>query len=105
LGKIVLSEFLTLDGVMQGPGGIDEDRSNGFDKGGWQLGYRDEALGKYVIDALRGAGGYLLGRRTYDIFAGYWPNQGPDNPVAEPMNSQRKFVVSRTLREPLSWQN
>ena len=105
MAKIVLSEFLTLDGVMQGPGAVDEDRSDGFDKGGWQLGHPDDTLGKYVLDGLAGAGGYLLGRRTYDIFAAYWPNQPADNPVARPMNSLPKFVVSRTLSEPLSWQN
>jgi len=103
MAKIVLSEFLTLDGVMQGPGSADEDRSDGFDKGGWQLGYPDDMLGKYVLDGLAGAGGYLLGRRTYDIFAGYWPNQPADNRVAGPMNSLPKFVVSRTLSEPLLW--
>jgi dihydrofolate reductase len=105
MANIVLSEFLTLDGVMQGPGDVDEDRSNGFDKGGWQVGFADETLGKHVVDGLNGAGGFLLGRRTYEIFAGYWPNQTADNPVAEPMNSKPKFVVSRTLTAPLSWQN
>lgn len=105
MAKIVISEFLTLDGVMQGPGSADEDRSDGFDKGGWQLGYPDGTLGKYVLDGLAGAGGYLLGRRTYDIFAAYWPTQSADNPVAGPMNSQPKFVVSRTLSGPLSWQS
>jgi dihydrofolate reductase len=77
MAKIVLSEFLTLDGVMQAPGGADEDRSGGFDKGGWQLAYRDETVGKYVTDGLTAAGGLLLGRRTYDIFAGYWPISRP----------------------------
>jgi dihydrofolate reductase len=105
VAKIVLSEFLTLDGVMQGPGGPDEDRSGGFDKGGWQLGFADDTLGRFVRGGLTSAGGYLLGRRTYDIFAGYWPSQGADNAVAAPMNSKPKFVVSRTLREPLSWHN
>jgi len=90
--------------VMQGPGSVEEDPSDGFDKGGWQLGYADEASGKYVIGGLESAGAYLLGRRTYDIFAGYWPNQGDDNPVAGLMNSKPKFVVSRTLSDPLSWQ-
>jgi dihydrofolate reductase len=106
MAKIVISEFLTLDGVMQGPGGADEDRSDGFDKGGWQIGYGDETVGKYVEDGLTGAGGLLLGRRTYDIFAGYWPNQSADGfPIAGLMNSLPKFIVSRTLSEPLSWQN
>ena len=105
MARIVLQEFLTLDGVMQGPGGPDEDRSDGFDKGGWQLGHADGKLGKFVLDGLNGAAGYLLGRRTYDIFAGYWPNQAADDVVAAPMNSKPKFVASRTLTEPLSWQN
>lgn len=105
MAKIVVSEFLTLDGVMQGPGGADEDRSNGFDKGGWQLAYPDATLGKFVLDGLTGAGSFLLGRLTYDIFAAYWPNQGPDNRVAETMNSKAKFVVSRNLTQPLSWHN
>jgi dihydrofolate reductase len=106
MAKIVLSEFLTLDGVMQAPGGADEDRSDGFDKGGWQLSYAHETVGKYVTDGLTDAGGLLLGRRTYDIFAGYWPDQSADGfPIAGLMNSLPKFVVSRTLSEPLSWQN
>ena len=106
MAKIVISEFLTLDGVMQAPGGADEDRSDGFDKGGWQLAYGDETVGKYVTDGLTNAGGLLLGRRTYDIFAGYWPNQSADGfPIAGMMNSLPKFIVSRTLTEPLSWQN
>ena len=103
MARIVLQEFLTLDGVMQGPGSPEEDPSEGFDKGGWQLGYADESSGKYVMAGLEGAGGYLLGRRTYDIFAAYWPNQGADNPVAGVMNSKPKYVVSETLREPLAW--
>jgi dihydrofolate reductase len=106
MAKIVISEFLTLDGVMQGPGGAEEDRSDGFDKGGWQIGYEDETVGKHVEDGLNDAGGLLLGRRTYDIFAGYWPNQSAEGfPIAGLMNSLPKFIVSRTLSEPLSWQN
>lgn len=105
MARIVLQEFLTLDGVMQGPGGPNEDLSNGFDKGGWQLGFADGTLGEFVMDGLTGAGAYLLGRRTYDIFAAYWPNQGPANVVAAPMNSKPKLVASRTLSEPLAWQN
>jgi dihydrofolate reductase len=105
VAKIVLSEFLTLDGVMQAPGDADEDRRDGFDKGGWQQARPDGRVGEYVIDGLVGAGGLLLGRRTYDLFAAYWPNQPTDNPFAAPINSLPKFVVSRTLSEPLSWQN
>jgi dihydrofolate reductase len=105
VAKIVVSEFLTLDGVMQGPGSAEEDPSGGFGKGGWQLAFPDATLGKFVLDGLAGAGSYLLGRRTYDIFAGYWPNQPVDGAVSSLMNSKRKFVVSRTLSEPLSWHN
>ena len=105
MAKIVLQEFLTLDGVMQGPGGAEEDPSGGFDKGGWQQAYPDATLGRFVLDGLSGAGCFLLGRRTYDTFAGYWPNQPADGPVSSLMNSKPKYVVSRTLSEPLSWQN
>jgi dihydrofolate reductase len=105
MAKLVLQEFLTLDGVMQGPGSVDEDPSNGFAKGGWQLGFADEASGRVIVGHLKAAAAYLLGRRTYDVFAAYWPNQDADNPVAGPMNSKPKFVVSWTLSEPLSWQN
>lgn len=103
MAKIVVSEFVTLDGVMQGPGGPDEDRSGGFDKGGWQLSYPDEGYESPVLDGFKQAEGLLLGRRTYDIFAGYWPEH-PDV-VGNYMNEFRKYVVSTTLTEPLSWQN
>lgn len=105
MSKIVVTEFLTLDGVMQSPGSPDEDRSGGFDRGGWQLPYFDEEFGKAVMDGFAGAGGFLLGRRTYDIFAAYWPAQPADDPVAGPMNATPKFVVSSTLAESLAWQN
>jgi dihydrofolate reductase len=103
--RFVVSEFLTLDGVMQGPGAPDEDRSGGFDRGGWQMDYFDTALGKFVTDGFESAGGLLLGRRTYDIFAAYWPHQSSDNAIAPTMNAFRKYVVSNTLTEPLAWQN
>ena len=76
MARIVISEFLTLDGVMQGPGGVDEDRSEGFDKGGWQQAHPDDTPGNNVLDGLKAASGFLLGRRTYDIFAAYWPRRG-----------------------------
>jgi dihydrofolate reductase len=103
--KIVVSEFLTLDGVMQAPGDPNEDRGGGFDQGGWQLAYFDDVFGQTMMDAFAATGGLLLGRRTYEIFAGYWPNQPADDPVGGPMNAFRKYVVSTTLTEPLSWQN
>ena len=103
--KIVVSEFLTLDGVMQGPGDPDEDRSGGFDRGGWQLPYFDETFGEYVMGGMAEAGAFLLGRRTYETFAAFWPNQPADDPLAGTMNAMPKHVVSTTLSEPLSWEN
>lgn len=72
--KVVVNEFLTLDGVMQAPGGSEEDREGGFEHGGWQGPYFDEVEGAAVDDAYKGSGGMLLGRVTYEIFAAYWPN-------------------------------
>jgi dihydrofolate reductase len=103
--KIIVSEFLTLDGVMQAPGNSEEDRSGGFDQGGWQLGFFDDTLGKAVMDALAVTGGFLLGRKTYEIFAAHWPKQPPEDPLAGTFNDMPKYVASTTLKEPLAWQN
>ncbi|MEO8252377.1 MAG: dihydrofolate reductase family protein [Chloroflexota bacterium] len=105
MAKIIVSEFLTLDGVMQAPGGLNEDPSGGFDQGGWQLGYFDEGHGSIVLDGFAAADTLLLGRRTYEIFAGYWPNAPAEDPVGQFMNGFHKYVVSTTLPEPLTWQN
>lgn len=103
--KVIVSEFLTLDGVMQGPGDAEEDRRGGFEHGGWQLPLFDEVLGSAVTEGLNSAGGLLLGRRTYDIFAAYWPSAPADIPITPTMNSLPKYVASRTLEEPLGWEN
>lgn len=103
--RIVVSEFLTLDGVMQAPGDPDEDRSGGFDHGGWQLAYFDDIFGSVMMEAFGATGGMLLGRRTYEGFAAHWPNQPADDPLAGLMNGLQKYVVSTTLAEPLAWQN
>jgi dihydrofolate reductase len=103
--KLFVSEFLTLDGVMQAPGDPNEDRSGGFEHGGWQLPYFDEISGNTITDGLKETGGLLLGRRTYEIFAGWWPNQPADDPLAGPFNEMPKYVVSKSLSEPLAWQN
>jgi dihydrofolate reductase len=103
--RIVVSEFLTLDGVMQAPGDPDEDRSGGFDHGGWQLAYFDDIFGSTLMEAFAASGGMLLGRRTYEGFAAHWPNQPADDPLAGTMNGMQKYVVSTTLAEPLAWQN
>jgi dihydrofolate reductase len=103
--RIIVSEFVTLDGVMQAPGDPDEDRSGGFDHGGWQLAYFDDIFGKAMMEAFEASGGMLLGRRTYEGFARHWPNQPADDPVAGTMNGLQKYVVSTSLTEPLAWEN
>jgi dihydrofolate reductase len=103
--KLVVSEFLTLDGVMQAPGLPDEDRSGGFQHGGWWIQYSDDIAGKAITEALAATSGLLLGRRTYEVFAGYWPSAPADDPLASTINSLPKYVVSTTLEEPLGWSN
>lgn len=104
--KLIVNEFLTLDGVMQAPGGTDEDRSGGFEHGGWQLPYFDDIFANTVIEGMAEAGGFVLGRKTWEIFAAYWPTApAEEQAVAEPLNTLPKHVASRTLREPLGWSN
>ena len=103
--KLIVDEFMSLDGVMQAPGGEEEDTSGGFQHGGWSMQYMDEPAQKRVLEGIVGAGGFLLGRRTYDIFAAYWPNASEQEQViAEPLNTKPKYVASRTQTE-LEWQN
>ena len=103
---LIVNEFMTLDGVAQAPGAPDEDTDGGFQYGGWHLQYFDEESQGWVLQILTGAGGYLLGRRTYEIFAAYWPTAPEEEQViAEPLNTRPKYVASRTLSEPLEWQN
>ena len=103
--KVILNMQLSLDGVMQGPGGPEEDTSGGFEHGGWAMDYYDESMGKASSLGMESADGLLIGRRTYDIFAGYWPNQPDDAPFASFLNSVPKYVASTTLPEPLEWNN
>ena len=105
MSKIVVSEFLTLDGVMQAPGDPNEDRSGGFEYGGWQLAYFDDIFGSTMMEAFAATGGLLLGRLTYENFAAFWPKQPADDPLAGLMNGLQKHVVSTSLTEPLAWQN
>ncbi|MDI2033552.1 dihydrofolate reductase family protein [Paenarthrobacter nitroguajacolicus] len=98
MGTISLDLFMTIDGVYQAPGGPDEDRSGGFDFGGWQAAYSDEEAGAANVAGIDRMDALLLGRRTYDIFAGYWPNQ--DDHIARTFNAMPKFVVSRSLTNP-----
>ena len=103
---LVVNEFLSLDGVAQAPGAADEDRTGGFGHGGWHMRYiEDDTAREWVLRGILDAGGYLLGRRTYEIFAGYWPNAPEEEQViAEPLNTKPKHVASTTLSEPLGWQ-
>jgi dihydrofolate reductase len=106
MGKVIVNEFMSLDGVVQAPGGADEDTSAGFAHGGWHLRYFDDLSQQRVVESIVEAGGFLLGRRTYEIFAAYWPNAPEEEQViAEPLNTKPKYVASATLAEPLAWQN
>jgi dihydrofolate reductase len=103
--KIVVLSFISLDGVMQAPGGSEEDRAEGFKFGGWTFPYFDEESGKLMDQQISGEFDLLLGRKTYDIFAPYWPAQDEKtNPVAGPFNKAKKYVVSNGSPE-LSWEN
>jgi dihydrofolate reductase len=102
--QLVVSEFTTLDGVMQAPGKPDEDTAGGFDDGGWQLPYFDDVFGRAIMEGFASTDALLLGRRTYEIFASHWPNQPDDDPIAPVMNAIDKYVVSRTLDHP-DWVN
>jgi dihydrofolate reductase len=104
--KVVVVEWMTLDGVVQAPGHPDEDRDGGFEHGGWHLRYFDDTSREWVAQGYAEAGGFLFGRRTYQNLAAYWPNASEEEQViAEPLNTKPKYVASRTLAEPLEWQN
>jgi dihydrofolate reductase len=104
--KVIVNEWMTLDGVVQAPGGPDEDTTGGFEHGGWHLQYFDDMSREWVVENLTAAGGFLLGRRTYDAFAGHWPNASEEEQViAKPLNTKPKYVASTTLTHPLGWQN
>ena len=98
MGELVITTFMTLDGVMQAPGGRDEDREDGFEHGGWQAPVSDPASGDRMYEEFQTWDAYLLGRRTYDIFASFWPNQ-PDDPFTRLINDLPRYVASRTLTE------
>jgi dihydrofolate reductase len=101
--KLVVSTFLTLDGVMQAPGGPEEDPSEGFTHGGWSVNYWDDLMGQTMGEAMGKPFDLLLGRKTYEIFAAHWPHAG-DQPGADELNSATKYVASRTL-DKVEWQN
>jgi dihydrofolate reductase len=101
--KLVATMMLTLDGVYQGPGGPDEDRRGGFERGGWTQSHADEAMGPYLISMFERADALLLGRKTWEIWLPYWPNHD-DNPFGHRINILPKYVPSTTLMDP-TWQN
>ena len=101
MAKLTITTFLTLDGVMQAPGGPQEDTDGSFEYGGWSFPYADGEFAKFMADVFTRADAFLLGRRTYDIFAGYWPKvTDPSNPIAGPLNTLPKYVASKTLKNP-----
>jgi dihydrofolate reductase len=103
--KLIVNEFLSLDGVMQAPGSPDEDREGGFAHGGWQIPYFDEVFGKVAAEGIAEAGAYLFGRKTYQTMAAFWPSQPDDDMFAATLNGLPKYVASTTLSEPLEWDN
>ena len=102
--KLVVIEFLSLDGVMQAPGGPDEDTEGGFRHGGWQMPYFDEVAMQKADEGMRRTDAQLFGRKTYEIMAAFWPTAPADDPFGKHLNSVRKYVASRTLKDP-SWNN
>jgi dihydrofolate reductase len=102
--QIIAITQVTLDGVMQAPGGPEEDPTNGFTHGGWAMLFLDEAAKRVIDETIAGEFDMLLGRRTYDIFAGYWPHQG-DNPIGKAFNKATKYVATRGTGQKLGWEN
>lgn len=100
--QLAIVEFVTLDGVMQGLGGPDEDRDGGFEHGGWSAPYGDEVLGQRAGSGLGQTTAYLFGRRTYEHMAAHWPHEAADNPIAASLNATPKYVATRSPRR-LEW--
>lgn len=105
MSKVVVTNHLTLDGVMQAPGHPDEDRRGGFEHGGWQPPYADSVMASAMAEGIAKGGALLFGRRTYEKFAAVWPNQPEDKPYTAVLNNRQKYVASTTLKEPLPWTN
>ncbi|RSM58094.1 deaminase [Actinoplanes sp. ATCC 53533] len=104
MGELVVVENVTLDGVMQAPGGAEEDTRGDFRYGGWARPYADHVAAATMGEGMAADGALLFGRRTYTDFHGFWAGQGDGNPYTEVLNRKAKYVVSRTLAGPLPWQ-
>ena len=102
--KLAILTFLTLDGVMQAPGMADEDRSGGFERGGWAADYWEEVMAQVREEAMAEPYDMLFGRKTYELFAAHWPSVDDENPVAKMMNNATKYVATSTLSK-LEWNN
>lgn len=102
--KVVAATFLSLDGVMQAPGGPDEDPTGGFTHGGWTVTYWDDVMAEAMGETFAEPFDLLLGRKTYEIFAAHWPYVGEDDPIGRLFNSVTKYVATRSA-QPLAWQN
>jgi dihydrofolate reductase len=102
--RLIVSTFASLDGIMQAPGGPEEDPTGGFSLGGWMFGYADESMDLSAAGFDGGGRDLLLGRRTYEIFEAYWPYQPDDHPIAKTLNAAKKHVATRT-RTNLRWHN
>ena len=103
MGKLIVTEFVTLDGVAQAPGEPEEDRDGGFTHGGWQAPIFEEEAGRVMFEQARSMDALLLGRKTYEIFANYWPTAPEEIPFTSLLNDVPKYVASRTLAGPLGW--
>ena len=105
--RIILSDFMSLDGVVQAPGGREEDTDGGFAHGGWSMPFFDiDVMGNAIDESMRGTDALLFGRRTWQTMAGAWPERSGDDPFADWMNAVPKYVASRTLtQDDLTWDN
>jgi dihydrofolate reductase len=105
MATVTVVESLSLDGVIQAPAGEQEDTRGGFAHGGWAAPYMDHVMGEFMGRGMGSGGAMLFGRRTYEQFASFWPHQTDGNPFTPVLNAATKYVASRTLAEPLPWQN
>ncbi|MGH2351898.1 MAG: dihydrofolate reductase family protein [Chloroflexota bacterium] len=105
MSTLVAIEHLTLDGVMQAPGRPDEDRRSGFEHGGWAQPGNDPVMQRVMGERMGTSWSLVLGRRTYEDFAAFWPNQPEPNAFTDALNNVQKYVASTTLKEPLAWRN